>query len=149
VAEGEDRDGAVASELRLAASYREGVERLATAVAEAVDREGVWQARVSAGLDAALRLLAADPELARLLLVEPLAVSGALRAEHERSLGRLAEALRPPAELSGDEPVSDEILQLQAHGLVSYLSGRVLAGEARRLADDHRALLRFLLAQLP
>jgi hypothetical protein len=129
--------------------YEEEVERLAAAVEAGAAIGAPWRARLSAGLGAGLDLLAADPALARLLLVTPLTVGGELRLAHESSVAQLAEALRPPAELTGDDPISDEILLLQAHGLVSYLSGRVLAGEAEWLADDHQPLLRFLLAQLP
>lgn len=129
----------------------EGMERLVAAVGAAVGgTTDDWESRLSAGLRAGLEFLADDPALACRLLVEPFGVTGGeARLAHERSITRLAEALRPPDKLTGGEPISDEILWLQAHGLVSYLSGRVLAGEARRLADDHQALLRFLLAQHP
>jgi hypothetical protein len=128
------------------AAYEPGVERLAAAVAAAVEGEDEWDARVAAGLRAGLEFLAADSALARLLLVEALAAGGDARLERERSVARLAEALRPPVELTGGKPVSDEILLLQAHGLVSYLSGRVLAGEAGSLPETHDALLEYLLA---
>lgn len=129
-----------------AGEYEEGVERLSVAVGAAVARDDAWPARLSSGLRVGLDLLAADPALAKLLLVDPLTVGGESRQGHERSLARLAEALRPPAELTGGEPVSAEILRLQAGGLVSYLSGRVLDGEAESLPDAHDALLHYLLA---
>jgi hypothetical protein len=144
----EHGDGGTTPKSGGSAPYSEGVERLTAAVATAVDADGEWDARLAAGLRAGLEFLAADPALARLLLVEPLTAGGNARLEHERSVARLAEALRPPAALSGGDPVSDEILLLQAHGLVSYLSGRVLAGESECLADAHEPLLRFLLLQL-
>ncbi|HEY5815531.1 MAG TPA: hypothetical protein VIS95_04235 [Solirubrobacterales bacterium] len=122
------------------------MERLSAAVEAAIEGEDGWEARLSAGLRAGLELLAADPPLARLLLVDSLASSGADRLRHERSLARLADALRPPAELTGGELVSDEVLRLQAGGLASYLSGRVLAGEAQALPGAHPALFRYLLA---
>lgn len=71
---------------------------------------------------------------------------GDARLAHELSLARLAEALRPPVELTEGEPASDEILRLQAGGLASYLSGRALAGEVESLPEAHGALLRYLLA---
>jgi hypothetical protein len=127
-------------------AYEDGVQRLAACVSSAAGNGGEWVFRLSAGLRAALELLAADPALARLLLVDALVATGDARLQHERSLARLAEALRPPTELTGGEPVSDEILRLQAGGLVSHLSGRVLADEAERLPEDHGALLSYLLA---
>lgn len=128
-----------------AAAYEDGVERLADAVERAATDEG-WDDRVSAGLRAGLELLAADPPLAHLLLVESLAAARPARLEHERSLARLAEALRPPAALPGGEVVPEETLRLLAGGLASHVSGRVLAGEAERLPQDHDLLLGFLLA---
>jgi AcrR family transcriptional regulator len=129
-----------------AAAYEDGVERLAEAVEEAAAPEPSWDAGVSAGLRAGLELLAADPPLAHLLLVEALAAARPARLEHERSLVRLAEALRPPPQLPGGEAAPEETLRLLAGGLASHLAGRVLAGEAERLGGDHDVLLQYLLA---
>jgi AcrR family transcriptional regulator len=129
-----------------AAAYEDGVERLAEAVEMAASGEERWALRVSDALCAGLGFLAADPSLAHLLLVESLAAARPARLEHERSIERLAEALRPPTETSGGEVVPEETLRLLAGGLASHLSGRVLAGETGRLPQDHDLLLGFLLA---
>jgi AcrR family transcriptional regulator len=129
-----------------AAAYEDGVERLAAAVEAAVQSESGWEARLSVGLRAGLDLLAADPRLARLLLVDALTSGRTARLEHERSLARLAEALRPPAEPPDGARLSEEAARLLAGGLASHLSGRVLAGEAERLGEDHDLLLGYLLA---
>lgn len=129
-----------------AAAYEDGAERLATSVGEAAEAEPRWAIRVSDGLRAGLEFLAADPALAHLLLVESLAAARPARLEHERSLERLAEALRPPAEVPGGGTVPEETLRLLAGGLASHVSGRVLAGQAERLPEDHDFLLGFLLA---
>ncbi|MGC1852633.1 MAG: TetR/AcrR family transcriptional regulator [Solirubrobacterales bacterium] len=128
-----------------AAAYEDGVERLAAAIEMAAQAEDRWAIRVSSGLQAGLDFLAADPPLAHLLLVEALAAARPARLEHERSLVRLAEALRPPAQPAGGEAVPAETLRLLAGGLVSHLSARVLAGEAERLPEDHDLLLQYLL----
>jgi AcrR family transcriptional regulator len=128
-----------------AAAYEDGVERLTLAVEAATQGERGWSWQVSVGLRAGIEFLAADPSLAHLLLVESLAAARLARLEHERSLARLAEALRPPIMLAGGE-VPEETLRLLAGGLVSHLSGRVLAGDADCLAEDHELLLRYLLA---
>jgi AcrR family transcriptional regulator len=133
-------------EICFAAAYEDGVERLAAAVEAAAERERDWSARLSAGLCAGLEFLAADPSMAHLLLVESLAAARPARLEHERSLERLAEALRPPSGSSGGEVVPEETLRLLAGGLASHVSGRVLAGQAERLPEDHDLLLGFLLA---
>ncbi len=128
------------------AAYEDGVERLAGVVERAVSGEAGWDAQVSAGLMAGLEFLAADPAFAHLLLVESLAAARPARLEHEHSLARLAEALRPPAALPGGEIVPEETLRLLAGGLASHVAGRVLAGEAEWLPRDHDLLLGFLLA---
>ena len=128
------------------AAYEDGVERLVAAVEAATRDERSWFIRLSEGLRVGLDFLAADPPLAHLLLVEALAAARPARLEHERSLTRLAEALRPPSELRGGEIVPEETLRLLAGGLASHLSGRVLAGEAERLGKDHDLLLQYLLA---
>lgn len=133
-------------EVCFAAAYEDGVERLALAIeVTARDADGC-ASRLSAGLRAGLEFLAADPPLAHLLLVEALAAARPARLEHERSLELLAEALRPPSKASGGEIVPEETLRLLAGGLASHVSGRVLAGEAERLTEDHELLLGFLLA---
>jgi hypothetical protein len=124
------------------AAYEEGAERLAAAVAHAVAGESEWDARVAAGLGAGLELLAADPPLARVLLVEAPAAGSDVRLEHERRLVELGEVLLPSA-----DPRSPGVMgELLARGLVSYLSGRVLAGEVEQLADAHEFLMEYLLA---
>jgi AcrR family transcriptional regulator len=131
-------------EVCFAAAYEDGVERLAAVVEVAAMEERVWEAQISAGLRAGLEFLADDPLLAHLLLVEALAAARPARLEHERSLMRLAEALSPPPERPGAAP--EETLRLLGGGLASHLSGRVLAGEAARLPEDHQMLLQYLLA---
>jgi AcrR family transcriptional regulator len=130
-------------ELCFAAAYGDGVERLAAAGGEAASGERGWTNQLSAGLMAGLEFLAANPPLAHLLFVESLAAARPARLEHEHSLDRLAEVLRPP--LAGDE-VSEETARMLAGGLASHLSGRILAGEAERLPELHGPLLQYLLA---
>lgn len=129
-----------------AAAYEDGVERLVAIVEAAAEGAGEWDARLSAGLGAGLDFLAASPPLAHLLLVESLAAARPARLEHERSLARLATALSPSADERAGAAVPEEIARLLAGGLASHLSGRVLAGEAERLAESHDLLLGYLLA---
>jgi len=133
-----------------AAAYAEGVERLAGAVATAVDEAGDPADTLDAGLDAGLELLAAEPALAHLLLVESLAAARPARIEHERTLGRLANALRQASRGSaGEDALPPETARLLAGGLASHLSGRILAGEAADLPASRDLLLGYLRAALP
>lgn len=131
-------------ELCFAAAYEDGVERLADVVGEAGQGERDWANQLSAGLSATLAFLADDPPLAHLLFVESLAAARPARLEHERSLERLADVLRRPAVDGG--AVSEETARMLAGGLASHISGRILAGEAKRLPELHGPLLQYLLA---
>ncbi|HET6998675.1 MAG TPA: TetR/AcrR family transcriptional regulator [Solirubrobacterales bacterium] len=130
-----------------AAAYEDGVERLTAAVGTAAAGHPDWEGRLAAGLGAGLEFLAADPSLAHLLLVESLAAARPARLEHERSLARLAEALRAPVDElpDGVRPISPQTARLLAGGIASHLSGLLLAGEADRLPDSHALLLDYLL----
>lgn len=129
-----------------AVAFEDGVERLSDAIEATASGERGWVAQLSAGLDAGLGFLADDPALADLLLIESLAAARPARVEHERMLSRLAQLLRPPSsELPGGEIVSEEVARLLAGGLVSHVSGRVLAGEAARLPESRDLLLEYLL----
>jgi AcrR family transcriptional regulator len=123
-----------------------GIHELCDRIEVASRDEQDWVSRLSAGLRSGLHFLAADPPLAHRLLVEPLAAAGSDRLERGRTLGRLAQALRRPP--VGGGAVSEETASLLAAGLVSYLSGRVLAGEAERLPESHDLLLQYLLTPL-
>lgn len=130
-----------------AAAYEDGIARLEGAIGTAAAGEHDRAARLSAGLAAGLDCLAASPPLAYLLLVESLAAARPARLEHERSLTRLGQVLRrSPGAPPGGAAVSEETARLLAGGLVSHLSGRVLAGEAERLPQSHDLLLSYLLA---
>ncbi|HEX4464939.1 MAG TPA: TetR/AcrR family transcriptional regulator [Solirubrobacterales bacterium] len=131
-------------ELCFAAAYDDGVERLTAVVEQATKGERGWANQLSTGLMAGLEFLAADPPMASLLFVESLAAARPARFEHERSLERLAQVLRPPA--IGGRGVSGETARILAGGLASHLSGRILAGEAEHLPELHDSLLKYLLA---
>jgi AcrR family transcriptional regulator len=133
-------------ELCFDAAYEDGVERLAAVVEVATRDERGWTNQLSAALKAGLAFLAADPSLSHLLFVEALAAARPARLEHERSLQRLADAIRGPAGGGEDRPVSVETARMLAGGLASHLSGRILAGEAGRLPELYDPLLHYLLA---
>jgi AcrR family transcriptional regulator len=128
-----------------AAAYEDGIARLIDAVRPAAEGERDRAARLSAGLAAGLDFLAASPPLAHLLLVESLAAARPARLEHERTLARLGQALRPSGAPPGGAAVSEETARLLAGGAVSHLSSRILAGEAERLSESHDLLLACLL----
>jgi hypothetical protein len=127
-------------------AFADAERRLAAAVEAAAGAESDGTRRLSAGLRAALDFLAADPAVARLVLVDSLRPEGPARLEYERALGRLAEALRGAQAATPDAlALSPESASLLAGGIVSHLSGLVLRGEVERLPESHDLLLQFVL----
>jgi AcrR family transcriptional regulator len=133
-----------------AAAYADGVERLAGAVEAAVGGLADPVEALATGLNAGLELLATEPALAHLLLVESLAAARPARLEHERTLGRLANALRQASiGPAGEGALPPETARLLAGGVASHLAGRILAGETEELPASRDLLLGYLLASLP
>jgi hypothetical protein len=122
------------------------VTLLSTTVRAAVAADCSWPSRLSAGLGAALDALAADPVLARLLLVESRASLHPARPDYERALARLARVLADQSRDGGGRAITPELADLLAAGVASHLAGRVLAGEADRLPESRSLLLEYLLA---
>jgi hypothetical protein len=107
--------------------YDESIKFLAIVVEMAAANEPGGEARLSAGLRAGLELLASDPRLAHLLLVETLDATRPFHDAHAHQLVELTRALLPSS--------------IESTGLVPYLSARVRAGEAEQLPDAHSFLM--------
>lgn len=124
--------------------YDEAIVLLSTTVERAASHETCWEARLAAGLDAALELLADDPSLAHLLFVETLEATRPVPPANGRQLEELAAAMQPSLADVADAdgmPVETELMPLLATGAVSYLSARIQAGEGNRLPADHGFLM--------
>jgi AcrR family transcriptional regulator len=96
------------------AAYDDAIERLMREVSSAYEAEGRWPARARAGLEALLRELAADPDQARLLLVDVAAAGPAAQRRYRAAVQRLT-------------PLFDE-------GRDFAPAGRALPANASRLA---------------
>ncbi len=127
--------------------YERGAQRLHDAITAVCDPHASFADRVQAALRAALALLAADPDLARLLTVEPYLDDDDtfLRYQHWKkhygALLRRAAAESPEA--STNPPFVEPAL---IGGLRSQIAHRVLVGETNRLEDLLPGFTEFLLA---
>jgi AcrR family transcriptional regulator len=118
-------------------------ELLCEQVEQAVDAAEEWPGRVRAGVSAALRLLAANPSLARLFAVEVLQAGSTARERQQIRLARFAEALRagrPP----GDE-LPLELEEMLLGGVVTTIGRYVDAGRAEQLPEATAELVEYLL----
>jgi AcrR family transcriptional regulator len=112
------------------------VDHIRGLVAEAVDSAPDWPRRAIAAARSVLAFLAAEPDLARLCLVESQSAGPAVAA-------RLHEAVRelvPPLELGRSERSSERPLPATTEdstvgALVSLAGRKVAAGEAEQLED--------------
>jgi len=112
-----------------------GFERGAQKVEGAYrSEEGPWPDRIGAALGALFEAVAANPDVARVCLVDANAAGPEAATRHERALKRLAPLIAPGRELNprGDTlPASLE--ETLAGGIAWVLGQRLMAGEAGEL----------------
>jgi hypothetical protein len=108
-----------------------------------VAEEREWPARVGAGVSAALGLLAANPEVARLFAIEALQAGPAARERQQACLGRFALALRAGRPGTGELPA--ELEEMLLGGVVTTIGRYVDAGKVERLPDATAELVEYLL----
>jgi AcrR family transcriptional regulator len=131
------------------AAYEAAIERIreqvVTACEEAEGEE--WARRVREAIDALLRLLAAEPPLASIALVEGLRAGRDVYDRYQAALESFVDYLRegaPPAPTGGEVPAATD--EAVVGGIASLLGRRVLAGEADRLSELFPEILEFALA---
>ncbi len=110
----------------IAAHIRDGLRE--------AEAQTVWSDRVRAELATMLGIFAADPTVARFVLLESLAAGGELAARHRASLRCFGELLRPDS-----PPPNDALAEAREQALVGGISTlvvrRLKAGEAGNLED--------------
>jgi AcrR family transcriptional regulator len=106
-------------------------------VAEAVEGIDDWPRQAVSATRAVLAFLAAEPDLARLCLVESRGAGPAVTARFNEAVGELAPLLargrdeRP----AGERPLPDSTEDSTIGALVSLVHRKVAAGEAAQLED--------------
>ncbi|HYP56445.1 MAG TPA: TetR/AcrR family transcriptional regulator [Solirubrobacterales bacterium] len=93
-----------------------------------------WPRQVRAALATMLSFFRAEPELARLCVIEPIAAGGEIAARHRETLGRLAGILRegrPRAE--GERSLPEVTEETLVGGIVSLIVREISAGRGEEL----------------
>jgi AcrR family transcriptional regulator len=125
------------------ATYDLAAEWLCEQVEEAAAAEESWPSRVSGGVSQALRLLAANPPLARLIAVEALQAGHAARQRRQACINRLATALRAGRSEGAELP--PDLEQLLVGGALAHVARYVDADRAERLPEATAELVHYLL----
>jgi AcrR family transcriptional regulator len=102
-----------------------------------------WPARVLDGVTEALRLLAANPELAHLIAVEALQAGHVARRRWQACLTRLADALRAGRPDRVEAPADME--ELLVGGALAHVARYVDTGRAEQLSEATAELVHYLL----
>jgi AcrR family transcriptional regulator len=123
------------------------VAHLEGLVVEAARREPDWSHQVIAGLRAALRFFAEEPELARLCLVEPVTSTPVIATRFRDVVIDKAQALKPGRLERGEgEELPDSTEDSLLGGLIALVSRSILAGDPGSLEDLLPDLLDFVLS---
>lgn len=130
----------------LLAAYEFLHARIEDAVTEAIKSRGGWALKVRFGLEAALDVLAAEPELAYLCVVESTAAGPAVAERHEETVGRLVPLLRAGRESgSRAETLPDELEEAVIGGLIALVASQLRQGRSAADADLRREVVELAL----
>ena len=130
------------------AAYDTVMAELRERVAQAFDEEDDWPHAVKAGIGAMLHFLAAEPNLARLCMVEALVAGPVVVERYDAAIQSFVPYFqsgregRSPEVLSRLSPTTEEAL---VGGMVSLISRRIIAGKAEELETLLPDLVEFTL----
>jgi AcrR family transcriptional regulator len=130
------------------AAYDTVMEELRERVAQAFEEADDWPHAVKGGIAAMLRFLAAEPQLARLSMVEALVAGPVVVERYDAAIQSFVPYFRsgrdglPPEVLERLSPTTEEAL---VGGMVSLISRRILAGKTAELETLLPDLVEFTL----
>jgi AcrR family transcriptional regulator len=130
------------------AAYDTVMAELRERVGQAFEEESDWPHAVKAGIGAMLRFLAAEPNLARLCMVEALVAGPVVVERYDAAIQSFVPYFqsgregRSPEVLSRLSPTTEEAL---VGGMMSLISRRIIAGKAAELETLLPDLVEFTL----
>jgi AcrR family transcriptional regulator len=130
------------------AAYDAVMSELRERVTAAFEENEEWPQAIKAGIDAMLQFLAAEPNLARLCMVEALVAGPAVVERYDAAIQSFVPYFqegregRSPEVLSRLSPTTEEAL---VGGMVSLISRRIIAGRAEELDELLPDLVEFTL----
>jgi AcrR family transcriptional regulator len=131
------------------AAYDAAVARIRAQMVEACDVAAAepWPRRISAAIDALLKLLTAEPALASIVLVEGLRAGRGVYDRYQAAIEAFVSYLREDApEGPAGSEVPEATDEAVVGGVASMLGRRLLAGEAEQLEQLFPEILEFVLS---
>lgn len=129
------------------AAYEMVADHIRASMRAAAESFGEWPQQVRAALATMLSFLAAEPELARLCMVEPVAAGGEVAVRYRETMGDfvgILKAGRP--EHSGSRPLPDATEETLVGGVVSLIVREISAGRTEKLEALLPDLVELILA---
>lgn len=129
------------------AAYDMVADHIRASMRAAAESFADWPQQVRAALATMLRFLAAEPELARLCMVEPVAAGGEIAARHRASMQGFVEILKAGRpEHSGERPLPEATEETLVGGIVSLIVREISAGRTEELEKLLPDLVELILA---
>jgi len=116
------------------AAYDMVADHIRASMRAAAESFSEWPQQVRAALATMLRFLSAEPELARICMVEPVAAGGEIAARHRASMQGFVEILKAGRpEHSGERPLPEATEATLVGGIVSLIVREINAGRTEKL----------------
>ena len=118
------------------AAYDMVADHLRDSMRAAAESFEEWPQQVRAALATMLSFLAGEPELARLVMTEPVAAGGEIAARHRASVQGFAEILKAGRpQHGGARPLPEATEETVIGGIVSLIVREISSGRAERLEE--------------
>jgi len=129
------------------AAYEMVADHIRDSMRAAAESFSDWPQQVKAALATMLRFLAAEPELARLCMIEPVAAGGEIAARHRATMQGFVTILRAGRpQHSGERPLPEATEETLVGGIVSLIVREVSAGRTGQLEQLLPDLVELILA---
>jgi AcrR family transcriptional regulator len=118
------------------AAYDMVADHLRDSMRAAAESFEEWPQRVRAALATMLRFLAGEPDLARLVMIEPVAAGGEIAARHRASMQGFVEILKAGRpQHGGERPLPEATEETVIGGIVSLIVREVSSGRGKQLEE--------------
>lgn len=129
------------------AAYEMVADHIRASMRAAADSFEDWPQQVRAALATMLRFLAGEPELARLVMIEPVAAGGEIAARHRVSMQGFVEILKAGRpEHAGEHPLPEATEETLVGGVISLIVREISAGRDEQLEQLLPDLVELILA---